>query len=846
VSQFEQFVLDGLALNDGTSFTLEAVDLSPGAELEEWIKGADSNGALLAREPLCDNRVITMNLRVEPQATMDLALAKIGLIIDKLRECQRNANGLALTYLPHDSALSAITFRCLSGQITGLPIDITSGWLVNAPLLMVKLTCLPFGEGAEVTSYVNEIVNPSFESAITPWTSGLLHTNAATSLTVSAANGSQVGTNAALVNCTTTANSGIEQAVTGGFWPGSYTFAFYARAVTGTLACQSVFTGGSDGGTQTAALTTAWTRFVHTITLTAAATTLNVALRTTATSGNDFVLDAAMLVRGATAPTYFDGATGTGYVWFGTAHASRSAGPNAVITTDPLVTLELTGVPGDVPATGRLVVSDAASQARRFVPWGLESRWYPTSSPPSLIIDSTSMVTTGFAGATATTVLGAYSGATNNVIALTLRTQPQAVCGLGNLTHVGSFRTLLRFNASSIQMALRLVYQSLEGPFRSLSYKIPVANGWNLVDLGEIRVPQAVLGAQKWTGRIEAYSTATGGEVLLVDVLLLMPSEQFGRAIATYAYSPGLLVARDDFSGRTATVALNATAMQAGAGNWATSGSATDLVAADAPGATDETISRATTADAGPRYAIAGSATPTDIEVGVDTIRTASGISASQQQILIARWTDATHYLSFGLLHHGIFNSSSWGVSYWNGGQSAYLASGAASFPLNSVIGLRMIVYASGAGHAWIVLNGVDFVQLDFSDPVLATGGVLASGKSGFADYNPSAQAITRYYDTFYTSTPAAEPVCCYSGQSIEFRSDAVYREDSTGAYAGQPPEYTGNWFSLPNAGGPARKTRVAALARRNNTQTAADDFIADSTVVQVSYTPRWLVVGYE
>jgi hypothetical protein len=157
-----------------------------------------------------------------------------------------------------------------------------------------------------------------------------------------------------------------------------------------------------------------------------------------------------------------------------------------------------------------------------------------------------------------------------------------------------------------------------------------------------------------------------------------------------------------------------------------------------------------------------------------------------------------------------------------------------------------MIVNASGAGHAWIVLNGVDFVQIDFADPLLATGGTLASGKSGFLDYNSSAQAITRYYDNFYTATPATEPVCCYSGQSIEFRSDTVLREDSTGAYAGQPPEYTGNWFSPPNAGGPGRKTRIAVLARRNNTQTAADDFIADSTVVQASFTPRYLVVGYE
>jgi hypothetical protein len=38
----------------------------------------------------------------------------------------------------------------------------------------------------------------------------------------------------------------------------------------------------------------------------------------------------------------------------------------------PVTTLEVPNVTGDVPALGRLIVTDTATQSRRFVEWGLE------------------------------------------------------------------------------------------------------------------------------------------------------------------------------------------------------------------------------------------------------------------------------------------------------------------------------------------------------------------------------------------------------------------------------------------------------------------------------------------
>ena len=128
--------------------------------------------------------------------------------------------------------------------------------------------------------------------------------------------------------------------------------------------------------------------------------------------------------------------------------------------------------------------------------------------------------------------------------------------------------------------------------------------------------------------------------------------------------------------------------------------------------------------------------------------------------------------------------------------------------------------------------------------PALATGGALASGKVGFADLGraiPAGAAPVRYYDNVYVATPTPEPIAVYPGRSIIIGSASTKRYDSTGVYLGNPPSYVGSRFSLAPAGGVSRKNRVAIMARRNDIETTADDYIADSITAQVSYTPLYL-----
>jgi hypothetical protein len=673
----EALVLDSLAINDGTTWDIDgSISMPPPNKRPEWISGADSNGALLMRDPLYDNRIIEVKLRVVQQSTKDLALAKIALLEDKLQECARQANGLALTWVPADATTSAVTFRCLMGEIVDMPIDVQdSGWMVKAPTITVKLTCLPFGEGTEA----------------------------------------QIAT---------------------------------------------------------------------------------------------------------------------------------------VTSSAPIITLELTSIPGAVEATGRLVVLDAATQSRRYVAWGLESRYYPTSSPPSLIVDSSTMLTSGYAGTTVT-LTGAYSSATNNAISVsTLPTQVTAVCGLpAVLSHVGTFRVHMRCYTNATGNAtspyVRLTYQTLDGPFRSLPYvQLPVT-GFNDVDLGLITIPETSLGTQKWTGRIEAYDPAATYS-MNVDALWLVPAEQYGKARAVAGYQTGAIAGYDNFTSVTATTVLNARAAPLG-GSWVTSGGATDIAAVDAPVSTDETMARATVSDgafpANARHARLGASITGAVEAGCDVRFTLPSYAIGYG--VLARWVDASNFVVFGSLT----GSDSPGIYIYVAGVSTARWDFTTMMADNAWSRLRFVVYPSGVATGYLLDTNNGVIETgSLTNTALATGGTLANGRPGILDWSNEPTVVTRYYDNFYFGVPAAEPIVCFSGQSIEVRSSETLRKDSTGTYAGPPPEYTGSRFTVPCAGGPARKSRIAVIARRLDVEASNDDTLTsnvttDSTTVTAFATGRYLAV---
>lgn len=517
-------------------------------------------------------------------------------------------------------------------------------------------------------------------------------------------------------------------------------------------------------------------------------------------------------------------------------------------TAAPLTSMEVTAG-GDVPALGRIIVTDNATQTRRDVEWGVEG---PDTydSTTSLIYDSDSLVTSGFAGS-GTTRSGAYDpgAAGNSVIrASAVLTTPIAVCGTGALGHVGSYRVWGRFYFARQSQAVRLSWRAGDGPYNANAWaKSPssVDGQWAEVYLGTITVPEAVLATQRWDGKIEAFEdapyTATPG-ALDVDYIRLTPvKDGAGRSVANYVYNPGTaLLAYDQFTSIVAGTGLNTRVAPVG-GSWAAAGSATDFVAADHT-VGGEVISRATTADTGGgRFATLGSTNIAACEVSYVTALSAQPDFTSGTGIwqgVVARFIDSSNYARLVLVRNNVYHQLF--IDTVVGGSQTLLASIYLIAPPSGMF-LRFIAYATGFAVGQMTdTAGNPLAQLTGYSSALATGGALDDGKPGifdFANYT-GGSATTRYYDNFQVSTPSPEPVVLNSTRSMQFRHDGVIRYDSGGTFLGQPPSYRGSRVTFPPG-----TSRVAVAARRVNLDVAVDDNVTDSTSVLVGTRDRGLVV---
>mgnify|MGYP000297058842 CR=1 FL=1 len=649
----ELFVLDGLSFNDA-ALILEEVDLTPPSPRPEWAQGADSDGALLVRDPLFENRVIRMKVRVAQKATMLLAAQAIAGISRKLQECEMEPDGLPLVWTPADGTVVGKTFYVLSGSITELPVSWEGLYFAKSPIVTLELTCKPHGYGAEVVL-------------------------------------------------------------------------------------------------------------------------------------------------------------------------------SAVSSTEPVLTLTVANVPGDVPAEGRLIVTDPAgtAQARRTVEWGLEQRYYNAAT--SLLIDSDSLVTAGYSG-TGNTRTGAYDpGAVgNSVVRALVGTIPSAVCSTGDQSHVGSFRVRARiFSVGTASTKIRLTWQDGDGPLNSNAYAtVPVPDAWCEVDLGIITITPARIGAQRWLGRLDAFGATGVVETLDVDYLRLVPTEGYGRARGPNVPQVGIAVGQDGFGSAVDGSVLNARVAEIG-GSWVTSGVATDFTALT------QRTGRNTTTEATPRFAILGSGTYANVNVsavvtfeGARTLAWRSG--------LIARWTDSNNYLAAVIRNPNVGLLQ---IVQVIAGVETVLAAVTQSVGTSTV---QLTVTTSGA-----VTATFGTVMLGATSAALATGGTLATGKVGITDRAVTAATNeARMFDNFAAvETPPSIPAI-YPGRTIEFRSDgSALRQNAAGTTYGQAPSYRGSRFMVPAAGDKNRTSRVVVSAARNDLDAGAHDPLADNLTAQIAYVPRWLVV---
>jgi hypothetical protein len=665
----ESWTLDGLPLSSG-AFDLIELTADPPKQRPNWITAADSEAAALFRQPLHENRTITMKLKVRPQVSMDTALDRAGALVDKLYKASSTSSGISLVWTPNDSARS-VTFTVLAGEIAGLPIGLTDEgylWVLRQPVVAITLTCQPYWFGVEVLTSTNS-------------------------------------------------------------------------------------------------------------------------------------------------------------------------------SSTPFNAFEIAGVTGDIPALGRLIITDTATQSRRHVEWGLEGP-LTYNNATSLLVDSDNMVVTGFSGVQAVTT-GAYdpNAAGNNSITLTpIAGATTAMAGTGDpLSHVGVFRVKARVQSGSLSNLFRLSWKAGDGPTNHNTWATPISTaGWIELDLGTITVPASTLGTQRWTGRVEVFGAATPGTVAL-DYLILVPqADGYGKARGAWSYSSGVVVAYDTFTGTTAGGGLNTRVAPLG-GTWATSGDATDFVFSDNFLGTDavESLSRTVAvSETTGRFAILGSTNYTDSQIDAR----AHFFTYNAEMSLILRWVDSSNFLRLRVKPGTTINVSVV-LEQVIAGTPTTLATLPAGQLANFVpltFRFRLIAYSSGTAIATTFSDdgGTTFGLAVASSTAIATGGTLATGKPGINTRNTSAINAVHSWDDIQVSTPVAEPIALYSGRSMQVRYDDTLRQDSTGTYYGRPPSYRGARFLVP-----VGTSRVLVKARRNDVDAALDDQVTDALQVQVGWTARGLAV---
>lgn len=845
----ERLTFDGLEFNDDTLLGLRALDAPAPRQRADWVGSADSEHQALFRDPLYENRTITCRVGVAPQSTMDAALDQLGLIRDKLAEASKLDDGLTLVWRPANSTRS-VTFDVLAGEIVDMPIDWENGWLVQAPTVTIVMTAKPYWRGVEFAS----VTDPFSSNTITDYT---FDAGAAGNVSITG------GVMDAAANLTTENrlyHSASPYSVTDsqetvkhtlGTTLTSYKAGVILKRIDASNYLEAYVddTGAASRLRIDQVVATARTNLVSAaLTRMTISTSYWVRARIngnvviaehwtaapTATTSATTTTTATLAGAGATALGF--GVQGrAGLVWTPQQTAAAlddlEIAPHVTYSgTAPITELELPNVPGDVAGTVRLVVTNrSGTDPLRYVEWGEEQRGYTPASPAPLVVDSDSLVTSGFSGAQ-TTRAGAYdpNAAGNSIIRATLYTQPTVVCGTGTLAHVGRYRVSARGYASGSTVRVRLSSRAGEGGYLSNAWTAPVASGaYAKFSLGVIDIPAAVTGSQAWDGRIEAYSTDESAPTVDIDYIELMPeSEGRGISRAQVPAVSGILVGSDDFTGTTAAANLNTRAAPIG-GTWATSGAATDFVFSDGDIAfpSEEHVVRAA---AGTRYAILGATNYTDVTVQ-------SEISPYHSGHIVARWTDSSNYLVGRAV-----NTPAFAIAKLVAGVETVLATQALTASIS-----RLVMTVDSAGQITLVgysATDTEVNRVTATDSALAAGGTLATGKPGFLETGSSGPDPAGY-DSFRVITPPTEIPAAYAGRRLEVRSDTTLREASAGGTWGREQSYRGARPLAPAEGTVGRTARLAFQGNTTDLTVGPYTTVTASYAVQAIYTPRGLAV---
>lgn len=523
-------------------------------------------------------------------------------------------------------------------------------------------------------------------------------------------------------------------------------------------------------------------------------------------------------------------------------------------TTLPALIFTETGPDGDVPALGRLVVTDATGANQWTGIVAGESRYYNPSTAATtsaLFLQAEDLTPLGASTDTA----GAAGASGTNVIRNTdLTTTYQAILkseiDSSNLalTHKGTFRIwarLYRPTGNSGAVSVRLEWA--EGDYTRVALNDPVVyranereGAFTWANLGPVNISPA---SNRWEFRLLAKSTVAGDEID-ADCFVLFPTEVVYTELAGIArfLTPSSFSARDEFD--QSPGALSGKTLPIG-GTWSGAGDADDfsVVAADEDESTRARRTAVSDANLNSgRYGIAGSTDYTNVVVQADVwINNVAG-SADEDTYLgvLARYTDTNNWLMAVIEPRD------------EGFHIRKRVSGTVT-TIETVTGLRvedgvpwsirLMVDTTGRWWAYCFAVGTTPTAplASGQDAALATGGALATGKPGIYDAHTKLSALNRNYDNFIVFVPTLD-AAIFASQSLTLSHAGASREDSTGTFSAPVSSVRGRYLKIPPGGPEGRSTRLIVKGFRYDPYTSPDGGIDDISA-QLHVTPRGLVV---
>ena len=500
---------------------------------------------------------------------------------------------------------------------------------------------------------------------------------------------------------------------------------------------------------------------------------------------------------------------------------------------------------GDYPARSRYTVTDTGSLTRKTVWIGSQAATYGTAATEAL--DYQAEALTPLDQASATAVSGAHGGtAVRNasVGAGWTGLVSTQILTSGHMSHWGNYRLLARCS-SSAEAEIRVEYSVGDALARRKNSPAVIPAGTSafyLRDLGEIRIPRAPVGSQRWEGRISA--RATGGSASVdVDKIYLLPMESLSitsqRSDPSYFYTPDSYLGRDSFADSSGTV--EASSLDVG-GTWAKAGAGASWKYTGDGRAAGGTASGAIYY----RASSAGSASDSYVEARFSFSLIPTG-STDDAVGLLTRYAGTTNFAAAYL------NPNPEGTDPADGSEAivGFVAGSAgrtASFPITAgrEYSLATAVTSNGVYRVWAWEEGRERptspLVVGYAS-ALATGGSAASGSVGFyssGNFNAGLSSGSATIDDWYAYVPNAD-AAVLSGRALSARHDGAWRQ-AAGADVYAPALVTGNYPRDPVAGIEGRVTRTLVVASAGDLDDEPD-LTPTAWNVTRHYRPTYLFV---